>query len=176
VAYVFAGALGSLGSLRSVSRLIHFTHAEVALTHLELSGFFSMAMFGAVYHILPRLTGRGGSSWPIRMHFWFSAVGVLLSWAVLTTGGVAQGLALNDPQTPFAAIIGRTLPSLWGRSAAGMMMGVGHLIFAVLFVGSLTRRAEATPRDAADDFTTPDLLRSRETETAAAEPREGSLS
>ncbi|MEO6807502.1 MAG: cbb3-type cytochrome c oxidase subunit I [Isosphaeraceae bacterium] len=169
VAYVAAIVIGSLGSLRSVSRLTHFTHAETALTHLELYGSFSMAMFGAVYHVLPRLTGREEPSWPIRTQFWCSAVGVLLSWAVLTAGGLAQGLALDNPKVSFDAISGRTLPFLWGRTAAGILMGLGHLIFAVLFARSLAR----TLREAVENLARPDPLRSQGTEAAVAGPQEG---
>lgn len=173
-AYVIAGALGALGSLRSVGRLTHFTHAEDALTHLGLAGFLSMALFGAVYSILPGLTGRGWSSpRAIRAHFWCSGGGVLLYWALLTAGGVVQGLALNDPRLPFAAVVRRTLPFLWGRTAAGVVMSLGHLIFAALLVLHLARRPAGRARhDTGSDRVAPGVAGGDEA-AAVAGPREG---
>ena len=47
-----------------------------------------MVMFGAMYYIVPRLTGwEWASARLIQAHFWFTAVGVLLYVALLTWGG-----------------------------------------------------------------------------------------
>lgn len=138
-AYVAAGALKAVGSLRSVSRITHFTHAEDALAHLSLFGFYSMAMFGAIYLIVPRLTGREWSSRRvIRTHFWCSAGGLLAYWTILTAAGLVQGLALRDPRIPIVDVGHRTAPFLMGRTAAGGVMALGFLFFALAILAHVT--------------------------------------
>ena len=56
------------------------------------------------------------------------------SWA-----GWRQGELMNDPNTPFLAIVEYTKPWLHARSVAGVLMTAGHLSFAWL-VWNLVRR------------------------------------
>lgn len=155
-AYLASGVLQAIGSLRSVGRIVHFTHAEDALAQFGLVGFFSMAIFGAVYRILPRLTGRGWTSrWAIRAHFWCSAGGVVLYAAILTAGGLVQGLALRDAKVPIVDIGQRIAPFLMGGTAALGLMVLGTVFFVLAIVGHLaggrTWRAEE-PRDRGEAF------------------------
>lgn len=39
---------------------LQFTHFIVGLDTLAFYGFFSLTMFGAIYFIVPRITGAGG--------------------------------------------------------------------------------------------------------------------
>ncbi|MHB1560465.1 MAG: cbb3-type cytochrome c oxidase subunit I [Isosphaeraceae bacterium] len=178
-AYVAAGVLQAVGSLRSVSRITHFTHAEDALAHLSLFGFYSMAMFGAVYLILPRLTGRGWSSrWAIRTHFWCSAGGVVAYWAILTAAGIVQGLALRNPRVPIVDVGRQTAPFLLGRTAAGGVMVLGFLCFAVAVgthvAGGWKRRIGGRQDRAAPvDRAAMGILERREAETAMIGTPEG---
>ena len=40
-----------------ISRVTEFTWFGPAQTQLQLYGFFAMTMFGAIYHLLPRVVG-----------------------------------------------------------------------------------------------------------------------
>jgi len=77
MSYTVVSFQGSLQALRSVNEISHFTHYTVAHAHLGVYAFFSMVMFGAIYYIVPRLTGR---EWPaprlIKIHFWCTAIGM----------------------------------------------------------------------------------------------------
>jgi cytochrome c oxidase cbb3-type subunit 1 len=72
--------------------------------------------------------------WPsarlIRWHFWLVLGGLALYVVPLAITGVLQGLALLDPQVPFQRSVELTLPGLWIRSAAGLVLTTGHLVFA----------------------------------------------
>ena len=63
--------VGVIISLRSVARIVHFTEASIAYSHMGLYAFFTMVMFGSMYYIVPRLVGR---EWRyaslIKLHFW----------------------------------------------------------------------------------------------------------
>ena len=101
-----------------------------------------MVMFGAVYYVAPRLFGREwASARLIKVHFWCALAGVGLYWVDLTYVGWRQGLLLNNPDVPFLSIVSLTVPFLWVRSGAGVLMTVAHLAFAVLVWQMWTGRA-----------------------------------
>ncbi len=57
IAYTCVSVQGSFESLKYFSEVAHFTHYTVGHAHLGAYGFFTMIMFGAIYYILPRVTG-----------------------------------------------------------------------------------------------------------------------
>jgi cytochrome c oxidase cbb3-type subunit 1 len=133
MSYTAVSVQGSLTALRSVNEVSHFTHYTIAHAHLGVYAFFSMVMFGSVYYIAPRLFGREwASARLIKVHFWCALVGVGLYWLALTWAGWRQGLLLNDPEVPFLSIVRFTVPYLWLRSVAGILMTTAHIAFAVL--------------------------------------------
>ena len=133
MAYTLVSLQGSLTALRSVNRLTHFTHYTIAHAHLGVYGFYSMLMFGAMYYVIPRLTGNEWSSvWLIRLHFWGAFLGIGLYVVALSLGGLLQGGQLNVGDGPFLDVVARTLPYLQGRTIAGLAMALSHVSFAVL--------------------------------------------
>lgn len=138
---VFGAMCYTLSSLQGVSMAVpslnvvtHFTHYTVGHAHLGLYAFFTMVMFGAMYYILPRVVGW---EWPsarlIRWHFWLVAIGIGMMVVVLTLGGIFQGLALLDPNITFMATLEYTKPWLFLRSISGVLLTIGHVVFAVSF-------------------------------------------
>jgi cytochrome c oxidase cbb3-type subunit 1 len=105
-------------------RLTQFTNA---LLHLNLFGFFAMAMFGSIYYIVPRLTAQNWASEKlVQIHFWASALGIALYTISLGFGGLVQGTALNDPSVPFSNVADRTLPFLKASSLAISVLLAGN--------------------------------------------------
>ncbi len=144
VSYTLASLQGSSMALRSWNEVTHFTHYTVGHSHLGMYAFFTMVMFGAVYYILPRILLK---EWPsamlISVHFWTTAVGVILYFVAVSVGGVKQGLEMNNPEISFIETVKNTLIYLELRSYAGVLMTIGHLAFAVSFVWILIRRRPA---------------------------------
>lgn len=134
IAYTAVSLQGSFTALREVNRITHFTHWTVAHAHVGAYAFVTLALFGAIYYIMPRITRR---EWPsaalIRWHFWLVLVGISIYVIALTIAGLFQGLALLDPGTPFQVSVQRTLWGLWTRSFAGLLMTAGHVVFAINF-------------------------------------------
>ena len=132
--YTAVSLQGSFTALREVNRVTHFTHWTVAHSHVGGYGFVTFVCFGAIYYIVPRLVGQ---EWPsaklIRWHFNLVLSGIALYVVSLTFAGVLQGLALLDPQLPFAVSVQRTIPGLYGRSLGGLLLTLGHLVFAYHF-------------------------------------------
>ncbi|SEF12547.1 cytochrome c oxidase cbb3-type subunit 1 [Burkholderia sp. WP9] len=133
--YAVASLQGSIEALRSVNRIVHFTHFTVAHAHLGLYGFVTFVFFGAMYFVMPRITAR---EWPyprlISAHFWLVSGGFALYFISLTIGGWLQGEAMLDGTRPFMDSVAVTIPYLKARSIGGAIMGLGHLIFAAHFI------------------------------------------
>jgi cytochrome c oxidase cbb3-type subunit 1 len=118
VAYVIAGVLSSVTTLRPLNQIVRLTQFTNALLHLNLFGFFVMSMFGSIYYVVPRLTLQNWASEKlVQMHFWASALGIALYTISLGIGGIVQGTALNDPSVPFLDVVGRTQPFLTAERA-----------------------------------------------------------
>jgi cytochrome c oxidase cbb3-type subunit I len=123
----------------------HFTHYTIGHAHLGVHAFLTMILFGAMYYIVP-LVARW--DWPqpafIKVHFWVTGAGVLLYTIVTCTGGWWQGLVMNMSARPFIDSTILMKPFLAARTGSGILMGIGHLIFALLYLQVLLR--QGTPR------------------------------
>lgn len=141
VSYTISSLQGVLSSVRWFSEVAHFTHHTVAHAHWGMYAFFTMTMFGSMYYILPRITQR---EWPserlISLHFWCTAVGIILYVAPLSYGGWLQGKAMMNATTPFLEVVKITLPWLKFRTLTGLLLAVGHLAFFANLIWILARR------------------------------------
>jgi cytochrome c oxidase cbb3-type subunit 1 len=115
-----------------ISRVTEFTWFGTAQTQLQLYGFFAMTMFGAIYHLLPRVTGF---EWPFpklaRLQFWLSMLGVLLFIVPLAIGGVVQGMKLNNPNIAFLDATRATLVFFRFSTTGLLLILLGNLLFAL---------------------------------------------
>jgi cytochrome c oxidase cbb3-type subunit 1 len=136
--YTVASLQGSLHALRSLNTITHFTHYTVAHAHLGAYGFNTFVFFGAIYFLLPRVTG---AEWPwprlVTAHFGLVVLGFAIYIVFLSIGGVLQGLAMLDASKPFIESVRVTQPYLLARSVGGTLMTLGHLVFAAHVVGLL---------------------------------------
>jgi cytochrome c oxidase cbb3-type subunit 1 len=138
ITYTAVSFQGSIEALKDFSEVTHFTHYTVAHAHLGAYGFFTMIMFGLMYYMIPRLTGREWASPTlIRIHFWCAAIGITVYFVSLSIAGWWQGRMLNNPNVGFDKIIAYILPFLAARSIAGVLLSIGHVAFAVLFAANL---------------------------------------
>jgi cytochrome c oxidase cbb3-type subunit 1 len=142
--YLAVSLQNVLMSFRSVNLLGHFTHYTVGLTHLGLLGFYSMVLFGAIYYITPRLTGR---EWPniklIRMHYSSLSLGIIMMFTVLAIGGLIQGFELLSASTSFVDVMKHTKVWLVLRSVSGILLTAGNIAFGILFVLMLLGRGKS---------------------------------
>jgi len=114
-----------------ISRVTEFTWFGPAQTQLQILGFFSMTMFGAIYEALPRVMGFE-LPFPklVRVQFWLCLLGVLL-WAVsLAFGGIEQGMKLNETSTAFDDSTGVVLIFLRAGTTGLLFILAGSLLFA----------------------------------------------
>jgi cytochrome c oxidase cbb3-type subunit 1 len=129
-AFVIAGALAVITSLRSIDALTHHTPFRSGQMLLLLLGFFTMVMFGAMYYIMPRLMGcEWLSRRLIRWHFLSTAYGAGLLVVLMICAGLSLGFALNDPEVPGSSIPALSTPFLPLTSLGWLFFTVGSVIF-----------------------------------------------
>ena len=133
---VFTWILTALNSLPSVNVVTNFSDVTRGLNLLGYYGFFSMTAFGAVYYIVPRLTGK---EWPsaclISWHYWLATTGVIFGVSVLLLGGLIQGFALQDVGVTFKSSMDFVNPFRLMAALAALLIVGANLAFALLFVG-----------------------------------------
>jgi len=138
--FVLSGLLLAASALPPVSRVTEFTWFGTAQTQLRLYGFVAMTLFGAAYHILPRLTGL---EFPfvrlVRVHFFCGAVGTLLLVLPLVAVGVLQGLKLMNPNVAFMDLTRSTLMFLRISTLGDTLFLLGSLMFLLNVLALLVR-------------------------------------
>ena len=103
-----------------------------------------MAMFGSMYYIIPRLTQQ---EWPsnglVKLHFWASASGISLCVMSLITGGVQQGIALDDPGVPILDVLKIALPYQTGCTLGVVLLALANAGFLYNILWALARYGRA---------------------------------
>lgn len=132
--------LSAVSSTLSLGGNLQFSYFVVGLDTLAVYGFFSMSMFGAIYFIVPRITG---AEWPsaakIRSHFWFSVYGILTLVICMLVGGIAQAGYLAQWDKPFSTTFINTSSYVIGAAIAWILIAYSNIWFfyqlALMFVG-----------------------------------------
>ncbi|MEJ0089150.1 MAG: cbb3-type cytochrome c oxidase subunit I [Limisphaerales bacterium] len=132
VSFILSALLLVTSACSHFSQLTQFTWFGAAQTQLQLYGFFTVTMFGAIYYILPRAVGIE-FAFPkfIRLQHWLAMTGIILFVAALVIGGVAQGLKLQNPDAAFADSTKAALPFLRASTMGLMLMLLANLLFAL---------------------------------------------
>ena len=93
IGYGLASTQGTIEAFRSANIYWHFTNFTVGHSHATMYGFIAFIAWGAVYGLLPRLTGREPNPLAVGVHFWLALVGVLTYVIAISVAGVLQGFA-----------------------------------------------------------------------------------
>ena len=120
----------ALLSSMSVSRFTFLSYANDAVQMTGYYMFFSFAMFGAIYFIVPRVTGCEWISgkW-IRLHFWFNAYACIFLCIILLVAGFSHGTAINRWDSNFFSAIIFSRGYLVGRVLLWLFVLAGNFIF-----------------------------------------------
>jgi cytochrome c oxidase cbb3-type subunit 1 len=129
IAYVAFVALAAIGSFPGVARIVEFTHFNFAVSQLALYGFFAMAVFGAVYFVVPQLTATEWLAGRIKTHFMCSIIGLLLIVVPLLVAGFVQGTYWQSPDAEFVASVRKTIPFVGVSTIGFVVLLIGHVVF-----------------------------------------------
>jgi cbb3-type cytochrome oxidase subunit 1 len=122
-----------------ISRVTDFTWFGPAQVQLQILGFFTIVMCGAIYELLPRVMGFG-LPFPkfVRLQHWLFMLGIVLWAGSLAVGGVEQGMKLGNPQIAFADSTSVALIFLRAGTTGLLFLLLGSLLFAAnIFVMTL---------------------------------------
>lgn len=130
IGYGLASIQGSFESLRAVQETLHFTHYTVGHAHLAMYVFVSFLIWGCIYGLVPRMTGREPPVGMVGLHFWLALSGIVVYVLGLCVGGHVQGNSWVEGE-PFMASVRETLPHMVWRAVGGMLMAASHVVFFI---------------------------------------------
>lgn len=145
--FVSSAALGYLlavviGACAALCPIMEFTHFAAAQSQLMIFGFFALAVAGAVYYIVPRLTQREfPSAGLVKLHLYGGGLGAAISAAALIIAGFMQGRGLNNPATPFLDVAASIKPLLLLNTLGVALLALAALAFFGNFVWLLAKAA-----------------------------------
>ncbi|MEI4263712.1 cytochrome-c oxidase, cbb3-type subunit I [Roseovarius sp. D0-M9] len=160
VAAVFYGLStfeGSFLAIRPVNSLSHYTDWTVGHVHSGTLGWVAMIVFGAIYTLVPQLSGREHMAWPkaVEWHFWLAISGTLIYVVSLWNAGITQGLmwrAYDENGAlsySFVESVQAMAPYYAARTLGGALFLSGAVICA-LNCQATARRAQPSNESAAD--------------------------
>lgn len=134
--YAMATFEGPMMAIKSVNALSHYTDWTIGHVHSGALGWVAMISIGAIYHLLPRLSGKKEMySVPlINAHFWLATIGTVLYIASMWVNGITQGLmwrAFNVDGTLTYSFVEALEASMGGyivRFIGGAMFLTGMLV------------------------------------------------
>jgi cytochrome c oxidase cbb3-type subunit 1 len=134
IAYMLVGILELITSFRGAMTALQFTFFSSALEQLGLYGAVSMMFFGAIYYMVPRITGMAWASGALAAgHRVLVTLGIVLLVVSLGAAGWTQGRDLLNPQTGFGQILDHLRLPLLGVTAANLILLGANLLLLVNF-------------------------------------------
>lgn len=113
VGYVITAVSAAVLSSMGMSRYTSFSFSQDAVAFSGVYMFFTMAMFGAMYFIVPRVTGcEWVSGARIRFHFWGTAYSCIALTVTLLAAGLFHGASVDN----------------WDRDMQGTSFARGFLV------------------------------------------------
>ena len=129
VIYFVGSTQGTFEAFRSLNQAWHFTDFTVGHAHLTMYGFVVFLIWGGIYGLIPRLTGREPPQLLVGMHFWLALVGMTVMVGALSIGGTMRGMSWMAGAEFLDSV--RLMEPWWlGRAVGGTLMFVAHLVFA----------------------------------------------
>ena len=137
---------GPMMAIKTVNALSHNTDWTIGHVHSGALGWVAMITIGAIYHLLPVLTGRKDmfSVRLINVHFWLATVGTVLYIAAMWVNGIMQGLmwrAFNADGTltySFVEAVEASYPGYFVRVLGGAFFLLGMLLMTYNMYRTLT--------------------------------------
>jgi len=144
VFYFVGSGQGTMQAFRFTNVIWHFTDFNVAHSHMTMYGIISFFMWGGIYYLLPKITGRAPKELMVGAHFWMAFIGLMIYMFSLMIGGTLKGMAWLE-EVPFVETLSLMAPYWLWRAIGGTMMFVSHLIFG-LNIYQMARKISARER------------------------------
>ncbi len=128
VIYYFTGSFqGTAEAFRSTNLIWHFTDFTIAHSHITMYGIITFLLFGGIYAIVPRLTGKEPPQLGVGAHFWLALIGLQFYTIPLMIGGTLKGLMWAEG-LPFIDSVVMMGPYWLWRAIGGTLMWLSHIV------------------------------------------------
>lgn len=133
IIFYFTGSLqGTAEAFRFTNLVWHFTDFTVAHSHLTMYGIICFMLWGFIYTLVPRLTGKEPSQILVGAHFWLALIGLIFYTFPLMYGSTLRGLMWIEGK-PFIDSVELMAPYWLWRAVGGSLMWLSHILFAYNF-------------------------------------------
>lgn len=151
IIFYFTGSMqGTAEAFRTTNLVWHFTDFTVAHSHLTMYGIISFMLWGFIYTIVPRLTGKEPPQITVGAHFWLALIGLLFYTFPLMYGSTLRGLMWMNGK-PFIDSVELMAPFWLWRAIGGSLMWLSHILFAYNFYVMVKKKEEIIiPKSAID--------------------------
>jgi len=132
--------LSALGSFLSIGKYTQISFTSMGSQILAVYGFFSMIVFGAIYFIVPRITGsEWGNLGGIQTHLVISMYSIVSLMVIHFFGGVWQAGAYAKFDAPLENAIASAKPYAIGASVVWIFILISVLRFSLNLLSLLFR-------------------------------------
>jgi cytochrome c oxidase cbb3-type subunit 1 len=147
ICYLLVGLLELLTAFRGVAVETQFTFLATAMEQLGIYGGLSMMFFGAIYYMVPRLTGRVWASAGLMIgHRFLVIFGVVVSIVTLAVAGWSQAADLLNAKAALGNIFSEIRLALLIHSGAQIIILAGNFLLFLNFCRSACAcQMSATP-------------------------------
>ena len=143
IIFYFTGSLqGTAEAFRFTNLVWHFTDFTVAHSHLTMYGIICFMLWGFIYTIVPRLTGKEPPQITVGAHFWLALIGLLFYTFPLMYGSTMRGLMWIAGSNSFIESVELMAPYWLWRAIGGSLMWLSHIIFAYNFYVMIKKNDE----------------------------------
>ena len=140
IIFYFTGSLqGTAEAFRFTNLVWHFTDFTVAHSHLTMYGIITFMLWGFIYTIVPRLTGKEPPQITVGAHFWLALIGLMFYTMPLMYGSTMRGLMWMEGK-PFIDSVELMAPYWLWRAIGGTLMWLSHILFAFNFYKMVHRK------------------------------------
>ena len=140
VAFVIAWMMNAVSAVPGVNSITNLSWFMVGQWQLNIFGFFVMTMFGAIYYIVPQVTGI---QWPyptiVKRHYWLAAIGLFLIVVPLAIGGIVQGLNWRNFKMSDLDVAKNAANFVRVTTAGEALILLGNLMLLVNLIGLSVR-------------------------------------
>ena len=140
--YFLVSMQGTVEAFKFTNLLWHFTDFTVAHAHAGFYGIITFALWGGIYAIVPRLTGKEPPQHLVGAHFWIAFIGLIFYVVPLSIGATLRGLMWMDGKPFIDSVVVMFQYWVW-RAIGGSLMFVSHVIFAYNFYKMVIIEVEA---------------------------------
>ena len=152
IIFYFTGSLqGTAEAFKFTNLIWHFTDFTVAHSHLTMYGIICFMLWGFIYTVVPRLTGKEPPQITVGAHFWLALIGLLFYTFPLMYGSTLRGLMWMEGAKSFIESVELMAPYWLWRAIGGSLMWLSHILFAYNFYVMVKKKVEieipTSPKD-----------------------------